>query len=588
MSGNMSIGGLASGMDTKSLISQLMSLEQKPLQALQTKKTNLTNQNTAFQAINTRVSALLAAAKDLTLDLNIKTKSATSTNTKVVTATAGASTALGTYQVRVDQLATAGSLSAASPIGSAVTDVNAAFSSLNLSSSVTSGSFTLQYTNSGAPQTVSIAVNAGDSLQNVFDQIAAQTGAISASLVDNKIVLTGDPTVSSIVVGAGNDTSNFLSVMNLTGATYSGGLGGTMSSTSGIGVTQVANTIDSGTSLATGITSTSTGEFKINGVSISYDTTTDSINTVLSRINASNAGVTANYNTINDRITLTSRTTGTGGITVEDVSGNFLQATNLTGAGSAFTQGQNALLGVVGVNGFTSTTGAADFSKSISSSTNTFNNIIPGLSFTAVATSTGDNAGLQSITVGSDNAAITSKIKAFVDNYNQTLDEINKATAKGQPNAFDSDLRGIKSQLQALASSRGSSSSGSYNSLMSLGIGTTFADREHLTFDQTKLETALNTNADQVADLFQNSSTGLATLTKAYLDKLSGTTGIFTIRDESVKNQLRNYDDQIQKYNDRLTLKQKQLTDQFTAMETALSKIKSQQSAFMSQLSSLG
>ena len=41
-------------------------------------------------------------------------------------------------------------------------------------------------------------------------------------------------------------------------------------------------------------------------------------------------GVTASYDSINDRMVLANRTTGDIGIAMEDVSGNFLAATGVT------------------------------------------------------------------------------------------------------------------------------------------------------------------------------------------------------------------------------------------------------------------
>ena len=74
------------------------------------------------------------------------------------------------------------------------------------------------------------------------------------------------------------------------------------------------------------------GEFKINGVSISFNSSTDSVSDVLNRINASAAGVTASFDSVNDRFLLTSKATGDMDIAMEDVTGNFLSATGLSGS----------------------------------------------------------------------------------------------------------------------------------------------------------------------------------------------------------------------------------------------------------------
>lgn len=599
--GGFSLGGLASGLDTKALIEQLMAIEQQPLKLLQQKKQALFTKNSAFQAINTRLSALQSAASDLTLDLNLRAKSATPSNTSILTASAGPSAAAGTYQIRVDRLATASSVSTTGAIGQAVTSTATALSSLNLSSAATAGTFTLQYTSGGAVTNAQVTLSTSDTLSTVFSNISTATGGkVTASLSGNKITLTGDGTTTNVVAGASTDTSNFLSVMNLKGATYSGGAGGTVTSMYGIGIAQAGVGIDTttpGPSLTgAGITSTTTGKFKVNGVEITYNTTTDSINNVLTKINNSTAGVSAIYNTVDDKITLTSRTTGSGAISLEDVTGNFLNAVGLIDpARQQITNGQNALVGIVGINGFTTSTGAADFSKDVSSATNTFTNTIPGLTLTAVKT----DSGLQTVTVAPDNTAITAKAKAFVDQYNQSIDAINSATAKGQPNAFNSDLRQIKDRLRSIVGNTVSTLSGPPKSLMDIGISTTKADRIHLSLDEAKFKAALEANPDRVAQIFQltqpdpadptkTQNLGVAAQTKDYLFKAGSSTGVFKTRDKATQTQQRVYDQQIQSVNKRLDKTRLSMVNQFTAMEKAVSKLKSQQSAFLSQLGSLG
>ena len=63
MAGTSSIDGLVSGLDTTSLINQLMQIESAPQTLLKTKQTNTSNLVTALQALNTKVASLGDAAK---------------------------------------------------------------------------------------------------------------------------------------------------------------------------------------------------------------------------------------------------------------------------------------------------------------------------------------------------------------------------------------------------------------------------------------------------------------------------------------------------------------------------------------------
>ena len=56
--------------------------------------------------------------------------------------------------------------------------------------------------------------------------------------------------------------------------------------------------------LITAVNGSGDGSFKLNGVSIAYNVNTDTISSVLTRINDSSAGVTAAYDAVNDRFTL--------------------------------------------------------------------------------------------------------------------------------------------------------------------------------------------------------------------------------------------------------------------------------------------
>lgn len=593
MSSNpFSLSGLASGLDTKSLINQLISLEQQPLLRLQRRRSTIADTNTAFQAINTKLQALQSAATDLTLDANIKAKSATTTNASVVTGTASAGAALGSYRIRVDRLATASSVTTNSAAGSPISDPTLALTSLNTSSPITNGNFTIQYTAGGTLNNATVTVTSGMVLNDVFNAISTATGgnvtaALGAGADANKVVLTGAGGTTSMVVGSSSDTSNFASVMNLRGATFDP-VALTSKSTNGIGVTNINVGMGSAnaSALSTPITTSGAGSFAINGVTINYDTGTDSIKNVLDRINQSSAGVVASYNSVNDRFTITSRTTGSGAITMSDTTGNFLQAIGVADpARQVVTNGQNALIGIEGINGFSSATLATDFTADVSSATNDFSNVISGLTVSAKSVSTGNTR--ETLTVGTDTTAIGTKVKAFVDQYNQAIDAIEAARSKGGSNPFDTDLSMVEQRMQGMASSIVGSLATSPKSLMDIGISSSRTDRLHLQIDQTRFNAALSANPDAVAAVFQNGTDGIAQQFKTYMTNIGGTNGVFATRASSTQMQLRGVDNQINMMQRRIDMDRTRMVNQFTAMEKAVARLHSQQNAFLSQLGSL-
>ena len=108
------------------------------------------------------------------------------------------------------------------------------------------------------------------------------------------------------------------------------------------------------------------GTFKINDVEIAYKAT-DSITTIVNRINASTAGVSAFYDPVQDRLRLSASQTGARTMTLQDTQGNFLAATGLAGATQQL--GQNALFSIDSVND----------GAQLSSSTNSVSGYVPGV-----------------------------------------------------------------------------------------------------------------------------------------------------------------------------------------------------------------
>ncbi|HUJ25440.1 MAG TPA: flagellar filament capping protein FliD [Myxococcales bacterium] len=95
--------GLASGLDTASLIQQLVSIESQPITALQTQQSALKSQVSALGSIASALSALQSAADNLAQSGAVSIK-ATSSNTSFA-ATAQPGAAAGQYSVSVDNLA---------------------------------------------------------------------------------------------------------------------------------------------------------------------------------------------------------------------------------------------------------------------------------------------------------------------------------------------------------------------------------------------------------------------------------------------------------------------------------------------------
>ena len=96
---NTSVDGLISGLDTTTIITQLMALEKQPQDRLKTQKTDVGNEIAVYQVLNSKFSTLASAAQDLARPAGWRAMKATSSSAGV-TATAGAGASSGSSASR--------------------------------------------------------------------------------------------------------------------------------------------------------------------------------------------------------------------------------------------------------------------------------------------------------------------------------------------------------------------------------------------------------------------------------------------------------------------------------------------------------
>ena len=569
-SSNLAISGLASGFDWQSLVSQLVALERSPEKLLQAQQSNLAQQNIAFGGIKTGLGVLQNATTVLKDSSFFDSRTATSSDATLASASASAGTTMGTYSFNVTQLASAavwkGAATAGGPLSSSnISSEDSDTSGLTLSAApfaqaVTAGKFTVN------GKQITIATS--DTLKSVFDQIKAATGVTASySSGDDKITLSGG---SAITLGSAADTSNFLQVAKLSTSSTS-----TAVSAAKLGSIQVKNTLDKanlgGSETITG------GGFKINGVSISFSATSDSLTKVIDRINSSSAGVTASYDSANNRLSLSNKTTGNIGISLEDNEGsNFLAVTGLTSAaGGALLSGKDLQYTVNG-------------GPQLSSRTNTItgdSSGIAGLSVTALAEDS------FTVAVASDTAKIKAGITSFVNAYNSVQASINTETASstnasGQVTsgtlAGDQDTASLNSRLRELMNSTASGLTGTLKRLDSLGFVSNGNDDSLSTADLSGLDSALANNLSGLKDLFSDSTSGMAAQFNSFLASTIGDKGSLVTHQTNLTTQSAAIDTQISNMESQILIYQQQLTDGFVAMELAQSQT-NQQLAYLTK-----
>src|ERR1039457_1197390 len=89
----ITFSGLASGIDTKSIVSQLMTLERQPEVLLEGQKSTLQSESDIFNALNTALTSLQGAVAGMNTAATFETKTATVGNSSVLSAKASSSAA---------------------------------------------------------------------------------------------------------------------------------------------------------------------------------------------------------------------------------------------------------------------------------------------------------------------------------------------------------------------------------------------------------------------------------------------------------------------------------------------------------------
>jgi len=176
---------------------------------------------------------------------------------------------------------------------------------------------------------------------------------------------------------------------------------------------------------------------------ITLDSSNNTLSGLAKAINASGAGITANILTdsTGSRLSLVSGTSGTNGnITVtSNITDTTNSSTKLAYTGSA--TGTDATLEVDGIT--------------LTSTSNTVSNLIPGLTFQILASSAKDTSGTYTpvqVIIGNDTADAYSAISAFVSDYNALASAIqtqqgNDASGNAEPLFGSPTLSLLQQQL---------------------------------------------------------------------------------------------------------------------------------------------
>ena len=310
----------------------------------------------------------------------------------------------------------------------------------------------------------------------------------------------------------------------------------------------------------------------------------DTLTKIATKINEAGMGIQASVVTDVDgkeRLMLRSKETGTDKAFTVDLG-------SLSSAPTALRQTptQDAQNAKVKLNGM-----------DVESSSNTFANTIPGMSFTvSEVTSTA-----ATLNVKADTEAMKKNIQEFVDAYNELNDLLTKSTksvrtadGKLDPSVQkegvgtlqgDSATVSLQNSLRMLTQGI-SGSTGGLTRLAEIGIQ--MQEGGKLSTDTTKLDKAL-TNLEGLKGLFANKADalgqggGIAVNFKNFTDKLLAFDGTLNTKSDSLESKLKSNTAEQDKVNKRADTLEKRLYAQYSALDTKMASLNAL-NAYVSQM----
>jgi len=309
----LGLSGLASGFDWKSVVDQLVEVERAPQRRARREQYEVSEKNRILSLIKDELSALQNKSKVLKDSHLYQSRTTSVSDSTIGSSSVSSGAALGNYEFEFFQKATTGSQRGGADAGKVV-DSTAVIASNGFGVGISTGTITIN--------DEIITVETTDTLATLFTKVTTADSDLSMAYDTSadKITLASS-SGSMLVLGSSNDTSNFLVAARLNN-------NGTSSVTSSYKLGGISQASELSSANFNSTLVGSSGSFRVNGETVTWSSS-DSVGAILASITQSGAGVVASYDGVNDRFLLSNNTTGDIGISLEDVQGNFLQATKL-------------------------------------------------------------------------------------------------------------------------------------------------------------------------------------------------------------------------------------------------------------------
>ncbi len=614
MSDMLRITGMFSGIDTDETVKKLMQLERVKVDRAQQDKQILEWKQEQYREISAMLKTfqddyfnVLKPQSNLLSTSAFNVFTANSSSSAVTAKTTGSSQKGKIEFAEITQLATKDRYTSDAPVIGHIEGSAAMAPIADIAARVQGGENTLTFTVDGVAKTINLNpslynnyADYGDLVQNINDRLAEVFPSISIVASESGGKMRFDVGESGHKVTVSSAHADLLSELKL-----DNGQG---------------NVVNLKNSLADTFGMSGDVDLIINGVSDFGITASDSIQTVIDKVNNSSAGVTLSYDQMSDRFTLVSDREGAVNAMEIMDPGGLIANLKLNDHSAA----QDAKFTVETATGQITT----------SRSSNTFT--IDGTTITLNETS----ASPVTVSVNAGGADVKDNIVKFVEAYNNILDKINTKTTEKRYRDFAPLTDAQKKELEEDDEKKWQekAKSGllrSDNHLVELaskmrralyekveGVGLTLKDigittspdyrkAGRLLIDEGKLDKALQERPNDVVALFTQKSdkayldganareryseSGLASrlndilndnirITKGggYLIKKAGQKGVIDTKSDLYK-QIKEADDKVDKLLEMLADKEESYYRKFARMESMMQRYSAQSNWLMQQ-----
>lgn len=578
--------GLGTGIDTKSIIDQLIAVSRAPITAQETRRDRETTRKSNLDDLQKKLLTLKSAADGLRDPLYWNgTPKAVSGDEASYGITATAGSAKASYAIQVKRLATS--------------DVwmQAATAGQRQLGSLYSGANTFATTST---KLVGLTSNTGTSLGLAAGQTLTLSGTMGGSAISSTLAVTATTTV--------DDLRGFVQTA-VPGGDVRLGAGGRLEITSPIGTDQEVTALSLSTSGAAPLfdaafaSSTATRAAAGLGKVQANDTLTVTAGTVAFDV-AVTAGMTMAEvaAAINSAQGPATAAVAGGRLRVAGAQTGAANQVTVTSVGSAATN--LGLASVVDAQDAIVNVDGADLTTASNESTD----VIPGATLSLRRTSTAATSATTDPT-NVDGDEGSRRVQAFVDAYNSVMTTINsdvteksvrdpktrldqmKGTlyASSALNTIRSSLRGAMMDTVSGLSSGRSLAKDVGLGTAAFGTGGAAALTGELTFDPAKLKSLFDQDKEAVRAIF--ASDGSTSAGDGLAQRISDMALSFTRSDGPVRAAMDGSDEEVKRINDqidrmerRVTSERTRLEAQFLAMERIVSQLNSNSSNALAQL----